>query len=522
MGNSLAAFAAAPAMSAAVQTPPRAEALLQLPPQLAWQRSCRSSASASSSSGCGGRSAAPVQSLSSSVALWGVACAAAGLHARRREERARIKRGRLPRSAFAAAPAPVTLAYGAKSLFDAMPKLWLQKDVRKAMREEKHPWIYDRALHQMKEEPASGAMVGVVFKKDFIAVGFYDPASPLRVRLLTWGYELPDERWAARVAAEAADRRRKDKSLQRCSGIRLLNGETDWMPGLVMDAYNGIVVVACDGDACEAFWLPKLNAILRAFIAAGFGLTCAVRKGSGEPLWFVDSKADPPGVSVFEENGAKFEADVANGHKTGFFLDQRENRRSIRGLASGKEVLDLFCYTGGFAISAALGGATRTTSVDQAAKAIEVCQRNFKLNGFDAEIVQGSKAQSGTAHSLHVGDCFDFLEEAAARGRLFDVVVCDPPSMAPSEKTRGRALNAYDKLNALSLAVVRKGGLLLSCSCSSHVHAKDLRKVVLGAAEQAGRKFTIEREDRAGSDHPLRKGFPQGDYLQALYVRVHD
>eukprot|EP00443_Scrippsiella_acuminata_P086920 CAMPEP_0115549310 /NCGR_PEP_ID=MMETSP0271-20121206/94627_1 /TAXON_ID=71861 /ORGANISM="Scrippsiella trochoidea, Strain CCMP3099" /LENGTH=163 /DNA_ID=CAMNT_0002982831 /DNA_START=24 /DNA_END=512 /DNA_ORIENTATION=+ len=162
-----------------------------------------------------------------------------------------------------------------------------------------------------------------------------------------------------------------------------------------------------------------------------------------------------------EENGAKFEVDVLKGHKTGFFLDQREHRGRIREQAAGREVLDLFTYTGGFAISAALGGASRTVAVDQASLAIEACRRNFALNGLEAAVVRsggrlsagGEARVGGVAHSLHVADCWKFLEEASARGDRFDIIISDPPSMAPSARTRGRALKAYAQINERALRV---------------------------------------------------------------------
>lgn len=402
----------------------------------------------------------------------------------------------------------------------SVTRIWLAKDLRKALLRDRHPWLFDRALRG-RADVGPGGIVGVTWKKETLALGFYDPASPLRVRLLTWDTKrFPDEQWARGVAAAAAEQRRSDPQLSKCSGVRLLHGESDWAPGLMLDMYEDIGVAAFDGAACEAFWLPHLAAVVGAFAAAGFALRSVVRKGGGGLLW-----GDQPhlGATIFEENGVRFEVDVHHGHKTGFFLDQRENRRRLRGLAEGKEVLDLFSYTGGFAVSAALGGAKTTTAVDCAGPAVEASQRNYALNGLSADIVRrGASPQTQSQHRLHVADCWDFLEEAAKNGQRFDIVVSDPPSMAPSARTRAKALRAYTQLNEGALSVLRPGGLLLACSCSSHITGDDLRRAVEESAQRAGCRIEIEAEDRAASDHPRRKGFPEGDYLQALYVRVKE
>lgn len=399
----------------------------------------------------------------------------------------------------------------------SLPRIWLAKDVRKAVLKDRHPWIFDRSLRG-RADAAPGDVVAVAWRRETLALGLYDPSSPLRVRLLSWDTaKLPDEAWARGVAEAAAARRRADPQLAECTGVRLLHGEGDWAPGLVLDAYDGVGVAAFDGAACEAFWRPHLPAIVDAFASAGFVLRGVVRKGDGGQLW---GEAPPEEPGVFEENGVCYEVDVRRGHKTGFFLDQRENRRRLRALAEGKEVLDLFSYTGGFALSAALGGAGRTVAVDQAAPAVQACLRNFGLNGLDAEVLRGTAGPAGPGHRLHVADCWDFLGEAHRRGQRFDIVVSDPPSMAPNARARRRALRAYVELNRGALAVLRPGGLLLACSCSSHVTARDLREAVEESSRASGRRTSLEAEERAASDHPARKGFPEGDYLQALYVRV--
>ncbi|CAJ1402407.1 unnamed protein product, partial [Effrenium voratum] len=252
-----------------------------------------------------------------------------------------------------------------------------------------------------------------------------------------------------------------------------------------------------------------------------YALQGVLRKNSGETLW---GKAAPETV-VFAEHGVRYEvlerhgcsrkAKLRHGHKTGFFLDQRPNRKRLRELAEGKDVLDLFSYTGGFALAAAMQGAA-TWAVDQAPKAMEECRRNFALNGLDAKVCRSFDQASDAKHALFVEDCWDFLRRAADEKKLFDIVVLDPPSMAPRASARPQALKAYGTLNQGALRVLRPGGRLISCSCSSHITRKDLLNAVEAAARQSGCQLQLEEEGRPAADHPVRKSFPEGDYLQAL------
>eukprot|EP00929_Paragymnodinium_shiwhaense_P092900 TRINITY_DN52934_c0_g1_i1.p1 TRINITY_DN52934_c0_g1~~TRINITY_DN52934_c0_g1_i1.p1 ORF type:complete len:502 (+),score=94.11 TRINITY_DN52934_c0_g1_i1:48-1553(+) len=458
------------------------------------------------------------------------------------------------------------VSQGVRAAF-ALPCVSLRKDLRQRVVEDRHPWLYDRALEVHDEGKLQpGDLVAVKSNEASLAFGLYDPDRPLRVRLLSWDEaDLPDEAWAHKLAEAAAAKRTSRRSgLLGCTGLRLLHGENDWTPGVVIDAYDGVGVVAFDGDACEAFWRPLMATIAAAFVAGGVQLRTLVRRGGSrgaedEVLW---GEALPDEPIVMMEHGARFEVDVLKGHKTGFFLDQRSNRRRIRDMSKDKDVLDLFSYTGGFAMSAALGGARRVTAVDAAEKALAAAQRNFSINQLkasllhgpqrqksrpaelqaqgsgdepyrDSEEVSGDQQAEGPAavvdeavynaspgNRLVVADCWAYLEEAAQRGLQFDIVVNDPPSMAPNAASKRRALGAYTRLNALALKVVRPGGILLSCSCSSHITGQDLEASVKQAAKKAKRRLQLEAEERAATDHPVRRGFPEGDYLQALYYRV--
>lgn len=399
-------------------------------------------------------------------------------------------------------------------------RLWLAKDLRKSVTKKKHPWLYDRAL---RNQPgiAAGEVVAVCWKKQMLAYGFHDPTSPLRVRLLWWPEDGPpmpgDPSWAQDIARRAAARRQKDATLRCSSGLRLLHGEADWTPGLVLDAYGDRAVCAFDGAGAEAFWRPRLPIIIDAFGDAGYKLSGVINKDGTETLW---GTAPSKEASSFEENGVMYEVDVWHGHKTGFFLDQRPNRLRLRELAAGQDVLDLFSYTGGFAVAAALGGARRCFAVDAARKAVEACERNFRLNGLHAQVSSGTEQFQPTQNMIHLADCWEFLRNVAEAKDAFDIVVCDPPSMAPRVSARPQALKAYSSLNQGALKVLRPGGRLISCSCSSHITRKDLLNTVQEAAQLLGRSVVLEEEGSAGADHPTRRGFPEGEYLQVLHFIV--
>ncbi|HEY8135827.1 MAG TPA: class I SAM-dependent methyltransferase, partial [Candidatus Limnocylindrales bacterium] len=263
-----------------------------------------------------------------------------------------------------------------------------------------------------------------------------------------------------------------------------------------------------DGAGASAFWADRLAAAIEGARGAGFRIDrvwLRARRGAGRAF-----TGDPPPASVVvHEDGVRFEVDVRHGQKTGLFLDQRENRRYLATLSRGRRVLNLFGYTGGFSLHAERGGATRVVTVDQARPAIDAAARNIAASGLDPN-----------KHELVCADAFAWLAEAAAAGRRFDLVVCDPPSFAPRAEALDAARAAYRRLNALALAVVEPGGLLLSASCSSHMTATDLREAVAAAALDTGRRVVVRSARGAASDHPVLPAFPEGDYLKLLDLHV--
>jgi 23S rRNA (cytosine1962-C5)-methyltransferase len=398
---------------------------------------------------------------------------------------------------------------------DSRPVVVLAKDLRQRI-QEGHPWIYDRALARQSLRLTPGAVVRIAHGSHPLAAGFVDPGSPIAVRVLSLDPDdALDDAWAATRAEQAARWRLTDPRLASLDALRVIHGENDSMPGLVIDVYRDTGVVVLDGPAAAAFWLPRIDAVLLGLTRAGLTISRLwarplprAAEGAETPGRILRGDA-PPTPILIDEHGARFEVDVRAGQKTGFFLDQRHNRQLVREIGAGAEVLNLFSYTGGFSVHAALGGARRVTSVDVARPAIEAAQRNF-----------GHSALRAADHAFVVEDAFAFLERAGARGTRWDMVIVDPPSFAPSERARPGALRAYTRLNQLALAVVAPGGWLVSASCSSHITGADLTSVLATAAAGARRQTRIVDTRGADRDHPVLPAFPEGNYLKALFAWV--
>ena len=362
-----------------------------------------------------------------------------------------------------------------------------------------HPWIYDRAV-TLPPGIAPGELIAITDEDGPVAIAFADPASPIRARVLGEPGTKIDAGWVRSRCEAAAARRDRDPLLVGCTGRRLVHGEGDGCPGLVVDQYADTGVIVFDGAAAAAFWRPLLDAVLAGLEAGGAALAHVWLRGERrDRSAAVALRGEPPAEIVIAEDEARFAVDVRAGQKTGFFLDQRDNRRTIRRHAAGLSVLNVFSYTGGFSLHAALGGATRVTSVDLAAPAIAGVTKNLALSGLPA----------GT-HELVVQDAFELF--ARAKGRRWDLVIVDPPSFAPSERAKPAALGAYRKLVTAALACVEPRGRFALASCSSHITEADLLEVCAGVAPLRVRAIA-----GAASDHPVLPAFPEGRYLKFLF-----
>lgn len=374
-----------------------------------------------------------------------------------------------------------------------------------------HPWLYREAIAgRAPKEIACVRLVGS--RGEVLGHGVYDPESALAVRVWSFGDGPPvtpalvGERLGAAIARRAALGARGDTT-----AYRLANGEGDRMPGIVVDRYGDVAILRTDGAAASDLAVRAARELERVLSGAGIS-TLLHRSGRGaekslEPLF-----GDGPRVVEVKEHGVPFKVDLERGQKTGAFLDQRENRRRVGELVAGRRdadlgvaTLNLFSYQGGFSQRAALSGA-KVTSVDVAGAAHAVAIESFKLAGLDPR-----------AHAFVTQDAFAFLEEAAARGERWDVVISDPPSFAPSEKAKKKGLGAYRALHRACARVLSPGGVLLAASCSSHVTMDDF----LGTLDDAA----LDRADLSvlalhgpPPDHPSLAAFPEGRYLKLVVL----
>ncbi len=379
-----------------------------------------------------------------------------------------------------------------------------------------HPWLYDNAIRTQSHVGKPGDLA-VVFdhKKRFLAIGLYDPCSPIRVRILQHTEPTPiNQDWLAGKIEQA--RGIRSALPAETTGYRLIHGENDGLPGLVLDAYAQTWVL----KIYSAAWISFLGDLLPLLIDLSperiiLRLSREVARhpehlhglADGTILW------GPPlkGPVLFKENGLTFEVDPVHGQKTGFFLDQRDNRARVESLADGKSVLNLFAYSGGFSLYAARGGARSVTSVDISSAALQAAERNFAHN-------QDHPAIAGAEHKTVVGDAFEITSQLHADGLRYDMVIIDPPSFAKSLSEANKALRAYRRLTRLGLSVLNPGGVFVQASCSSRVSPGDFFAAIHQEAQLAGRPLGDIECTGHPIDHPI--GFPEGEYLKCLFATL--
>ncbi len=378
-----------------------------------------------------------------------------------------------------------------------------------------HPWLFAGAVLDQNRPGETGELAVVYDRKDrFLAIGWFDAEAPIRVRVLHAGNPLTlDAAWWQQRLHRAIERRRGGFD-EQTTGFRWIHGESDGWPGLVLDRYGTVLVL----KLYTAAWLPRIKevtdllcAVLRpkwlvlrlsrntqAAAQRDFGVSDG-QLLAGEPL------AERP---VFLESGLRFEADVVHGQKTGFFLDQRENRRRVERLSSGAEVLNAFSFSGGFSLYAARGGARSVTDLDLSQHALAAARRNFGLNRDDPSLAR-------CRHECIRTDAFAWLDQN--RTRQFDVVVIDPPSLAKREVERAGAIQAYGRLVSNGLRALRRQGVLVAASCSAHVSAAEFFDTVRQATRWSGRTFTELETTLHPADHPAT--FPEAEYLKCIYLQ---
>jgi 23S rRNA (cytosine1962-C5)-methyltransferase len=373
-----------------------------------------------------------------------------------------------------------------------------------------HPWIWREQVARTDDGLERGDVVVVRDPEGVeLGQGLWDEPSPIAVRMYTrGGGPLLDAEVIVGLVERALARREAWAADHDTNAYRLCHGEGDRVPGLVLDRYDHVAVLRVDGGAMPR-WIERLLPGLFAVLEP-IGIRCLVQRAEprGERARLETLRGrPPPGTLTVRENAMAMVVDLAEGQKTGAFLDQRDNRARVRRLAPGRRVLNLFSYAGGFSIAAALGGAREVTSVDIAQDAHRAAELSLRANGLDP-----------ARHAFVTADVFAFLSSARTARRTWDLVISDPPSFAPSEKARARALGAYRKLHAACAALLDSGGILCAASCSSHVTAEDFASTFDDAALGRADLSLVEMFGPP-ADHPTLAAWPEGRYLKFAVLR---
>jgi 23S rRNA (cytosine1962-C5)-methyltransferase len=370
-----------------------------------------------------------------------------------------------------------------------------------------HPWIFSGAVQTVQGDPADGSWVSVADAGgNLLGYGHYQRGT-ITVRMLTFQAQPPaDSLYRDRIAAALRLRSSMGVISPTTNCYRLIHGEGDGLPGLIVDHYNGVFVLQPHsagiykdreviGSALQEVFGSEAKAIYLKGMTAGEG-----KASSG----YLHGLAALPHLVL--EHGNRFQVDWESGQKTGFFLDQRENRKLLGSLAKGRSVLNTFCYTGGFSVYALQGGASLVHSIDASERAIELARRNIELNGYDAE-----------GNPCVVGDTFEFLKD---KKDFYDLIVLDPPAFAKHKDARHQAMKGYQRLNAEAMRVIRPGGILFTFSCSQVVDRQLFYDTVVSSAIQAGRDVKVLSMLSQPADHPVSMFHSEGEYLKGLVLYV--
>jgi 23S rRNA (cytosine1962-C5)-methyltransferase len=394
-----------------------------------------------------------------------------------------------------------------------MVEIKLKKGKEKAVLQ-RHPWVFSGALEKVKGSPANGDVVKVISSNnDFLAYGYFNDQSRVAVRLLEWNEDQQiNEDWYAQKINAAISSRAQFLTNTTTNTYRLIFSEADFLPGLIVDKYADFLSVQILSTGIEKAKAIIIDVLCKALKPKGIfdrsDATARTHEGITAENGLLWGEAPAEFIAVIE-NGITYHINIAEGQKSGFYCDQRDNRKLLASYAKGKTVLDCFSYSGGFTLNAFKEGAVAVTSVDSSALAIETLNQNIALNKFGKK--QHIAIQSDVNKQLRI-----FKEE----GKKFDIVVLDPPKYAPSRSALDRAARAYKDLNRLGLLLLESGGLLATFSCSGAVDIETFKQIIAWAALDAGKEVQVIRQFAQPEDHPVRLSFPEGEYLKGLLVRV--
>jgi len=409
-------------------------------------------------------------------------------------------------------------------MFSAVLKPGRDKSIKRL-----HPWIFSGAIADVSGEPGVGETVEIYDSRGgFLAYGAYSPESQIRIRIWSWDKQTKIDPGFFRTRLITAINYRSspifraeiplgesllqtDFSQNPPTALRLIHGESDGLPGLVVDRYGDSLVVQFLSAGPER-WRETIADLLLELVGVHNILDRSdvdVRKLEGLPQRVSPIRGTPPEYVVITENGLGFKVGLTTGQKTGYYLDQRENRLRVRALATGLEVLDCFSYTGGFTLNALAGGARSVTAVEQSDSAINIARENLVLNNLDSDHVEWLRA-----------DVFNQLRKFRDQGRSFDLIVLDPPKFAPTPAHAKKAARGYKDINLLAFKLLRPGGILVTFSCSGGISPGLFQSIVAGAALDAGVTAQIVDHLQQSPDHPVALSFPEGAYLKGLIIRV--
>lgn len=370
-----------------------------------------------------------------------------------------------------------------------------------------HPWIFSGAIQQTLGDPKDGDWVEVQdAKKTTLGFGHYQIGS-ITVRIITFGTGAPTESIYIDKIGRALDQR-----LETCvaseftNAYRLVHGEGDGLPGLIIDLYHDVAIVQAHSFGMQNDRKLIAEALQKVFDIRSIKLSAVYNKSiseKSESEYLLGMAAAP---HIVAEHGNKFYVDWEEGQKTGFFLDQRENRKLLGEMAKGKTVLNTFCYTGGFSVYALQGGAKLVHSVDASEKAISLTRKNLDLNGFDPN-----------QHECFASDTFDFLKD---KKDVYDLIILDPPAFAKHKDARHQAIKGYQRLNAEAMRAIRSGGIIFTFSCSQVVDSQLFYDTIVSAAIQAGRQVKVLHHLSQPADHPVSLFHREGEYLKGLVLYV--
>jgi len=394
----------------------------------------------------------------------------------------------------------------------AMVEIVLKKGKEKAALQ-RHPWVFSGALEKVKGKPEDGDVVKLfAFDNEFLAYGYYNSNSRVAVRLLEWDEEQTiDKEWYQNRLHQAIASRQFILS-DKTNTCRLVFSEADFLPGLIVDKYADFLSLQILSSGIEKVKNDIVEILKAELQPKGiFDKSDATARGheglavENGLLW----GENPPEFLEVKENGIAYNINIAEGQKSGFYCDQRDNRSILASYTKDKKVLDCFSYSGGFSLNSLANGARSITSVDSSALALETLKQNVGLNKFDSDKI--------TAIQSDVNKQLRAFKET---GELFDIVVLDPPKYAPSRSALDRAARAYKDLNRLGMLLLEKGGLLATFSCSGAVDIETFKQIIAWAALDAGKEVQIIKQFCQPEDHPVRISFPEGEYLKGLLLRV--